>query len=887
VITALENRIGALLAGFVARVDRHALRALLAALGLAAAGGVYASQNLGVLGDPDLIFDENLPFRVDNDLLKETFPASDEDMLVVIDAPTRAQAEEAAEALADRVRMEPETFASVLTPGVGPFFARHGLLYLDAGDLEELADHLADAQPLLAEVARDPSLRGFLGLLTRLVERGASSESAGSDVAVVFDAVAGALADAERLESRRRTFEHLILGGDGLDAEETRRFAVIRPRLDYDAFVAAGAALPRLREIVKELELGSESEVRARITGEIALQTEELDRVQRQAVAAGVASFVMVSIILGFALRSSRLILATLLSLVVGLACTFGFAAVAIGHLNLISTAFAVLFIGLGVDFGIHFCSRYQELRSSGAPHGDSLDATARGVGSSLALCATTTSIGFFAFVPTDYLGVAELGLISGTGMLISLLATITVVPATLSLRRREGPGVWSTARALALPTLPARRPALVCGAALLLAVAGAWLAPRWHFDASPLRVRDPGTESLLTFQELVAGGDLNPWSIDVVADDLSQAEVLAGRLGQLESVKEAVTLASYVPTQQQEKLEILEDVSLFLGPALAARPVEAPTLEQQVHALHDFRQALARAEFESPAVAGSAARVSRALDSFIGGISDSDRDGVRVLEENLVDPLVDGFGRLRTALSAGPVASEDLPQELRTRLLSASGLARIEVRPREDLNDDRALRRFVAEVTGVAPRATGTAVYMLESGKVVVDSLRQALVSALIAVALLLCVLWRSLRDATLALAPLLLAALLTAASSVLVGLPINFADVIVLPLLLGIGIDSGIHLVQRHRSEGDTASELLHTSTSRAVFWSALTTIASFGSLAFASHRGMSSLGQLLALGVSLTLACNLLVLPALIALSDRGRARRAGPRPQAGAG
>jgi hopanoid biosynthesis associated RND transporter like protein HpnN len=407
-----------------------------------------------------------------------------------------------------------------------------------------------------------------------------------------------------------------------------------------------------------------------------------------------------------------------------------------------------------------------------------------------------------------------------------------------------------------------------------VLGLGALWLAPRWHFDASPLRVRDPGSDAVRTFQELIEGGDVNPYSIDVVAPDLRRARTLAAELAALPTVERAETLADFVPSAQEAKLAILEDANLLLGPALRTDPVAPPAPSESLEAIRSFRDALHRVRFDDALVAEAAMRLDAALERFLAGVDGEDDAALAALEADLVGSVRRGIDRLREALGTGSVRMADLPARLRERLLARDGRARVEVHPRFDLNDDDALRRFVREVSGVAPNATGTAVYLFESGREVLHALRQAFAGAFVLVVLLLWWLWRSVRDAALAIAPLLLAALFTAATSVAVGLPLNFADVIVLPLLLGIGVDSGIHLVQRHRSEGDSAAALLRSSTSRAVLWSALTTIASFGTLGFASHRGMSSLGQLLTLGVALTLACNLLVLPAALALLERRR-------------
>ncbi|MBT6116506.1 MAG: MMPL family transporter, partial [Rhodospirillaceae bacterium] len=212
-----------------------------------------------------------------------------------------------------------------------------------------------------------------------------------------------------------------------------------------------------------------------------------------------------------------------------------------------------------------------------------------------------------------------------------------------------------------------------------------------------------------------------------------------------------------------------------------------------------------------------------------------------------------------------------DMPLSLLRRYVAENGLSRVEVEPAEDIMDPGALRRFVGAVRTVAPDATGSPVLLLEAGDAVTGAMRQATVTALVVIALLLVVLLRSLRDTLLVLAPLLLAGALTGAASVLFSLPFNYANVIVLPLLLGLGVASGIHLVFRARDEG-MGRPLLSTSTPRAVVFSALTTMASFGSLVVSSHKGTASMGELLTVAIGFTLLSTLVVLPALLAAFGR---------------
>ncbi len=862
--SAYRERLGSALERFALAVSSRPRLALALVLVSVAACGAVAATSLGVNSETDDVFDPNLPFRQARSELDRALPPRNDNLLVVLDAPTRTSATDAAAQLAAQLVDEPDRFASAFAPGAGPFFDRHGLLFLELDELEKLSDELAGAQPFLAEVTRDPSLRGVFGQLTLAVERGGASGDA--DLHRVLESVTEAIVSASRLEMREQAFGEVVLGGD--ETGPVRRFVIVEPRPDYTDFVPGRASVTRLHEILAERGWNADGPIRARVTGDLALKTEELGLVKSQAASAGVTSFVLVGMILWFAQRSGRLILATLLALVSGLVWTAAFAALAIGHLNVISVAFAVLFIGLGVDFGIHLTLRYREVRED-ASGAEALGEAVRGVGGSLVLCAGTTALGFYAFVPTGFLGVAELGVISGTGMVISLFGTLVVIPAVLALGGgRAGSG--SPAGRFALPSWPTRYPRAVCAAALALALAGLAVLPRLHFDANPLRVRDPNAASVRTFFELLEGGDVNPWSIEILTPDLAAADALASRLEALPSVDRTSTLSSYLPDEQEAKLEVIEDVALFLGLGEFGRK-ETPDLATEEASIRGFRKALAGMEEAERESSGAhiARELGAALDVFVADLNGAAAD---VLRNSLVQSVLDRVERLETSLTSEGVRLADLPEVVRARMIAQDGRAIVEVYPSASLNDDAFVDAFVTEVRAHADQATGTAVYMVEAATAILDSLRQALLTALVAVAALLLAVWRSPRNAGLVLAPLMLAALLTASAAVLLGLPINFANVIVVPLLLGIGVDSGIHLVDRYRA-GAGADSLLDTSTSRAVFWSALTTISSFGALGLASHRGLATLGQLLTLGVSMTLLCNLVFLPALLALTSRG--------------
>jgi len=873
-VNSIEQAIGRWLARWVGAVESHAVAVTVCMLVATLAIAFYVVGHLGIHGDTESLFSQDLPFKRAERRYQEAFPVLYENMFVVVDAPTPERAGEAAALLAARMEAEPARFHRAYLPGGGEFFETHAFLYLETEELQDLADKLAIAQPYLAELSRDGTLRGLASMMARGGRAVREGDVSGDQLQALFDRFREAL--SARIDGRPYylSWAEVLAEGDfHLDAR--RRFLLVQPVLEFDELQPAKRSILAVRRIADELGFTPESGVTVRITGDVALSFEEMEVVRTQAAAAGIASLVLVAVILIIALRSIRMVLAILATLVVGLVFTAGFTAAAIGHLNMISVCFAVLFIGLGVDFGIHLCIRYREVRASGHEHADALRETARDVGSSIFLCALTTAIGFFSFVPTDFVGVAELGLISGTGMFISLFCTMTLLPALLSLRpipvnRSFSPGVpWSNA---SLANLPLRHPRVIRVIALVMGIGAVLLLPKARFDNNPLNVRDPSSESVRTFNELLEKGASSPWSLNAVAPSIESAQLLAKRLEALDVVERVVTVSDYVPSDQENKLDIIEDVAMFVAPPPGPDGVvPPPSLEEQEESLGDLSRELARLENSGgrSKLVASASRLRPVLDRYLRMLESSPdpKHEIEALQTSMLGTLPEQLRILDAALSAGHVTLEKLPDTILERMIAADGRVRLQIFPSQDLKDHAALAAFVDGVKAITPEVAGSASEILESGRAVVRALTQALVSAFVVITLFLLVLWRRIDDTALVLIPLLLASALTVATAVLADIPFNFADVIVLPLLLGIGVDSGIHLVHRVRAVGGADESLLGTSTARAVTYSALTTIASFGSLGLATHLGLATLGRLLTIGVGYTLVCNLIVLPALI--------------------
>ncbi len=870
-----------LLAGWVRLVQRAPRAVLALALLLTLGAAQLTITRIGINTNTTDMLSEELPFRRYDRALSEAFPQFSDNLIVVVEAATPDLADDGARRLAAALAGRPKEFDEVFYPEGEAFFRRNGLLYLEFDALVALSDRLAEVQPLLAALAADPSLRGLAEVLRQALDEGGPK-----DAAAFGRALAGFSETAEALAAERSGGAtawplswQSLLSGEAVTPAGKRRFIIVRPVLDFTSLEPAASAISGLRTLAAELGLSEARGLRVRLTGEAVMFQDELHSLRDGMGLAGLISAVLVLGLLVLGLRSARLVAATLMTLIAGLIWTAGFATLAIGELNLISVAFAVLFIGLSVDFGIHFALRYREAVEAGetgaAEPGDALGAAARGVGGALTLCAVAAAIGFFSFLPTAYRGVSELGLIAGAGMFIALFANLTVLPAILSLAPLKPMGrVPGSPLGDRLQRLVSARPRRVIFAALVLGLAAAALLPFARFDDDPLNLRDPTAESMTTLFELFDDPRVTPYAAAVLAPSIEAGAELAARLEMLPEVASARTIADLVPADQDSKLATIDEMAVFLGPlSLGAGAQPAPDLDANRAALAGLREALKSAENMT-----AAHRLAEALDRLV---EDDGRLSPRTLLQLETLWLTGLPGRLEAlvaALEADSVTLDDLPAALRARYLAADGRVRVEVLPAEDLRAPAARARFVDAVRAIAPELTGAPVTLTEAGRAVVQAFAEAAAYALVLIVVLLLAVLRSAADSLRVLAPLVLAALLTVGATVVFDMPFNFANVIVLPLLFGLGVASGIHMVIRARGTG--AAGLLSTSTPRAVLFSALTTIGSFGALALSSHRGTASMGILLTIAISLTMLCTLIVLPALLSGMDR-------PRPGQGRG
>ena len=830
------------------------------------AGG-YVARHIAINTDSGKLLSSSLPWRQQEIRLNHLFPLRTDLIIAVIDATTPEGADEAADALVKALAPETNVIRAISRPDGGEFFARNGVLFLSVDDVRRNMDQLIKAEPFLGTLALDPTLRGILGAISQSLEGVRHNKTTLEDLRPALVAIADALDGVEQGKHPAFSWRKL-LSGSALEPSDLRRFVNIQPILDYGALEPGGQATKVVRATIAKLGLTPDRGVTVRLTGSVPLSDEEFATIADGAELNGVVTILVVLLILWLALKQTRIILAVLINLAVGLSFTAAIGLWMVGALNLISVAFAVLFIGLGVDFGIQFSVRYRAERFADRDLLEALETTGRRVAAPLLLAAASIMAAFYSFLPTAYVGLSELGLIAGTGMIIAFLTTVTLLPALLSVLKPAGeaaPVGW--AWLAPLDHFLDKQRNWVVGLTLAAVVLGLPLLRGLSFDFNPLNLRSKHVESVSTLLDLMRDPDTSPNTIDILEPNLASASAMAEKLSKLPEVAKVRTLESFVPKHQDEKLAIIDDANFFFANTLNPDPVDpAPTAAETLEAITKTAADLTATvgSLDTPAAA-QARRLADALMALAKASPATREEAERVL----VTPLMTMLRQVRELLTAEHVTIDTLPPSLKSAWVAADGEVRIEARPSGDGNDNAVLTRFVDAVRKVAPEASGGPVFIVEAAATIVKAFLEAAVWSLSSIALILFVALRRWRDVALTLVPLLVAIIVTLEISVAIGLKLNFANIIALPLLLGVGVAFKIYYVMAWRA-GE--HNFLQSSLTRAVFFSACTTATAFGSLWFSHHPGTSSMGKLMALSLVTTLSAAVLFQPALLATQSK---------------
>jgi uncharacterized protein len=839
---------------------RYAVQIIGIAVLLGLACGIYAADHFAIDTDVNKLISQSLAWRQREAAFNNFFSRKEETILAVIDAPTSELATQATAAVIQKLSDQKDHFHSILEARGGPFFQKNGLLFLPTEEVVTITKKLGEAKPLIQTLAQDSNLRGLTTALNYGLIGARMNQYTLDDLSGTLNKVSDMLDEA--ITGRPASFSwRAMLNGRPPTPDERRRFVEIRPVLDYAALMPGKVATDAIRQAAIDLDIGANYDAKLRLTGPVAIADEEYATLEEAAFVNTTVTIVVVLTILWLALRSWQIILAVFVSLIVGLSITAAIGLAMVGALNLISVAFAVLFIGLGVDFGIQFSVRYRAERHEVDNLHQALVNTASHVGAPLTLAAAATAAGFLSFLPTDYKGLSELGLLAGLGMIIAFLTSITLIPALLTVLRPPGEPKELGFKKLASADrfMERHRIPVIIGTGLVVA-AGLPLLYWLQFDFNPLNLRSAKVESVATFLELRSDPAIGASSIYVLAPKKEAAK--ADEPTKLPEVSSVKTIESFIPDDQQPKLAAIRQLGTVLDPVL--RPdtnKKPPTDADNVAAL---KAAVDGLKQSAGTQTGRGATVAKRLADDLAKLAGGDEAMRARAHAAMIPSLNTALDELRNYLQAQPVTLETLPPEIAREWVTQDGRYKVEILPKGDPTDNETLRQFALAVQQVEPNATGGPIAILESGRTVVRAFYEAGFWALGSIIILLWIVLRRFGDVLLTIIPLLMAGVVTMELMVLFGMKLNFANIIALPLLLGVGVAFKIYYIMAWRA-GQT--DLLQSSLTRAVMFSALTTATAFGSLWLSSHPGTSSMGKLMALALVTTMAAAVLFQPVLM--------------------
>jgi hopanoid biosynthesis associated RND transporter like protein HpnN len=839
---------------------RHApvIIAITAILGLGSA--VYVERHFGVNSNFDRLLSPNLPWAKRDAAYKAAFPQQASSILAVVTAPTPEFAGAAAGALAAKLTPQKSQFHAVSANQSSPFFARESLLYLSPQDLRAQLGALSQAAPLLRTLASDPSLRGLSQTLSLALGGLQAGRFTLDQMAQPLDAIAAPIAQV--LVDKPAAFSWQVLLADAPAAPQDLMSLInVWPVLDYGAIEPGQRATAAVRKAVEDAKLQSSYDATVRLTGTVPLADQQLSTLHQDVGLNFVLTGIIIVTVLWLALRSMRIVAAVCLTILIGLVITAAGGLALVGAFNPISVAFAVLFVGLGADFAIQYSVRYRAQRHEKVDLKSALVGAARLVGAPLTLAALAAAAGFLSFVPTDYRGVAELGLIAGCGMVVAYVASLSLLPVLLWYCDPPGePEPLGFAGLASADRFLHRHRVLIIAVTLVVALAGLPFLFQLQFNFDPNSLQNANAEPLVALRAL----NSNPRIVINAADTLTapaDAPAVVKAVSALPEVRGTRNLDSFIPADQDTKIKIIAGAAAVIDPALTAPKAAPPSDSDDVAALRTAAKDLQDAASEGGGPgAAAAARLAEDLDALASASPDLRQKAASVF----IVPLQIDLQHLQASLHPQTVTRADLPPDLVNEWMTPDGLMRTEILPKGNANDIATIRKFAKAVLKVVPDAAGVGIEVYEWGRTVTDAFIKAGIIALCSIAVLLFIVLRRIGDVLLTLIPLLVAAAVTLEICGLTGLQINYANIIALPALLGVGVAFKIYYVIAWRA-GE--SNFLQSNLTRAVFFSALMTATAFGSLMFSSNPGISSMGKLLALSLACTLASAALFQPALM--------------------
>lgn len=866
---------------------RHPWLVLLLALILSALSLWFTSQRMEFLTGRDDLMPKNTSFNRDYREFRAEFGSMD-DIVVVIESADAERAGVFGGRLHDALAKDKKHFSELFYPYALPFFRKNGLLFMPLEDIKELHQNLTLAAPVLKELSRSPSVQTLFTYMTGTMERYSAGEKGElSGILFMLDKLGAGFESFAGGQGGTPSLEGFFMSSDSSFAKAGRQQVLtVLPVRTMEGFVPAGAAISVVRaEIAKLKALPEFKGVTVGLTGSPVLENEEMSTSQKDIALATVVSLILTVILLLIAFRGILNVCAAMVTLLVAISLSFGFATAAVGHLNILSMVFAIMLIGIGIEYGIQLVLRYQEELRLGKSE---LEAIRIGLNRNvwaIVMAAATVAAAFLTFIFTDFKGIAELGIIAAGGVAICVIVTFTVLPAMLVLlarhrKKRPAKNVKVESQKAKLSAVLFGHPKVVIAATAICCVASLYPLSKIGFDYNLMNLQAKGLESVTYAYKLMKSKENAGYFAVVTAGSAAEAAQKSKVLEALPTVDHVVSLNSMIPERQEEKLAELAAIRQELSGVNPTAYEEDLSLMELPTVFENFRNATfklkAKLAAEQRPEAKQVAGFLAILDKFFATLEkERDRNAVGMLQEfqgGMFAELPRKIALLKQSLNAEPVTEGDIPPELYSRFVGKSGKYMLQVVPKGEIFDRKPLKSFLDEVRRVEPHATGEPVMVYESMTIMRDAYRLAFMYAFAAIVVILLIAFRSIKFTLIGLIPLVVGILFMIAGMWLFGISFNSANIIVMPLVLGIAVDSGIYIINRYRREDESAGAVVTSSTGVGVLLNTLTIMASFGALMVAHHQGVFSIGVVMSLGMVACQIAFMITLPAVLTLAGK---------------
>lgn len=876
---------------------RHSLPVVFVALVLALLSLWVTAQKLTFkTGRGDLVA-KGLPYVK----LYKNYRAQFEDlsgMVVVVEGENSSDMADFAEALNKKFKAQPDLFSKVVYKIDIDYFRSRFLLYLDQDELETLGGKLEDHQDFIESVNASPGLHPLLSSINAEISSGMVDSLmtdffGGDDEEEKEDEgdlnlLIRLLEEMTRFltgeTSYHSPWQALFNGGsDSLrdkgymtSDDGDLLFIMVVPNDDENSFTGYKDAVEQARQSIAETKKDFPS-ITVGLTGEDVISSDEMVTTQSDVETASKIALIGVALLFIIAYQGVVKPLLAVFCLLLGLSWTMGFTTLTIGHLNILSVVFTTILIGLGIDFGIHILGRFKEERLKGNDILPALQKTLHGTGKGNFAGAITTAMAFGAMVLTDFIGIVELGWIAGWGILFCMVAMILVLPALVTLEEK-----WRKTTYIQENSANNQDRGridklfdhyyIIIGVCTVLVIISALALKDLRFDYNLLNLQAKGTEAVQYEMKILDNAGRSAWSAAMLADSLEEIQEKERRLKALPTVARVESISAVIPDHQEENARTIRE---NLAPLLRDLEVEAEDADFSLKALN---KTLKRIQFKLQGreddPLDQVQIASTRLKNF--------REQSKKVEPDLAEQRLSKFSELLFAdyrelmeeLKANAevqmVKLDEIPETLRKRYISKKGKYVAHIYPSVDVWDLDQRQKYLNDLRSIDPNVTGTAIHMFESTRLMTEGYINGGLYAMIAIITYVSFLFRNLRTVFFVLLPVLAGSVWTVGVMELIGLKLNMANLVILPLILGIGVVNGIHITHRYREEEDKHASVLGKSTGQAVLLSSFTTMIGFGSMMVANHYGVYSLGLVLTLGVFNCLIASVTFLPALLKLS-----------------